>query len=379
MKRILILMIIITLSTVVSARTKLTTLPDRNLVRIDLKNSTFTLVEEERTINLQRGLNKIEFAWSQTYIDMNSIQFRAIKTPGKVSVININYPPNEKALYWEVYSHKAGPGVFRISYLIHRLYKTISYEAIADKHEKLLTLKSYFTLKNMSGEKFKDAMLKLGYGKDFIKTFERGEAKKMLSVKFKNIPVVKSYHFDKNRYGSYVRMYYEITNSKKNGMAKFPLLPGKVRIFQEDNYGSEAFIGEDWGKYTPRGQTMSIYLGQAKEVKIKRYLYKNKTEKLNKKVKNYHQIIKYQIENFKKTKVPVILHEHPGGEWVVKKVVLKKETGERNKKKERVISHRKMVSLKRKDVRNLEITCKVPHTKDVKYNLYVHITLKNRW
>ena len=65
-----------------SARTKLTTLPDRSSIRIDLKNNNFTLIEEERTINLQKGSNHIEFAWANTYIDMSSINSDQFIPPG---------------------------------------------------------------------------------------------------------------------------------------------------------------------------------------------------------------------------------------------------------------------------------------------------------
>ena len=49
---------VLTLTTAAAARTKLTTLPERETVRIDIQNGRFTLVEEERTVNLQAGRNQ---------------------------------------------------------------------------------------------------------------------------------------------------------------------------------------------------------------------------------------------------------------------------------------------------------------------------------
>lgn len=359
-------------------RTKLTTLPERSKIRIDLKNSNFTLVEEERTINLQKGVNQVEFAWANTYIDKSSIQFRNIKAPGRLSVLNVNYPPNESALFWQVYSQTAGPGDFRISYLISNLNKTISYEAIADRNEKHMLLKTYFKLQNLSGEHFQNADLEINFGTGFKKSLRIGESKKMLAAKFRKVPVVKDYVFDTAVDTKNVRMYYILENISKQSLGKFALPGGKVRIFQEDSVGTEAFIGEDWGAYTPIGQKMRLYLGQAKEVKVKQFMYKNEDEFVNKPVKNYNQIIKFQVENFKKSTVPLKLMLHPGGEWVLEKTVLKEEIGERDKKRETKISNSRLKT-KRIDTNNLEVLFNVPHTKEKKYNVYLYITLKNRW
>ena len=45
-----------------AARIKLTTLPERETVRVDIQNGRFTLVEEERTVNLQQGRNQVDFS-----------------------------------------------------------------------------------------------------------------------------------------------------------------------------------------------------------------------------------------------------------------------------------------------------------------------------
>ena len=113
-----------------SARIKLAALPQRERVEIQLDNGNFTLVEEERIVPLLQstargGNNMIDFSWSNTQIDKDSIQFRpiAIREGGKfrpiekvnidgggsdeVSVINVSYPPGENALVWEVFASEA--------------------------------------------------------------------------------------------------------------------------------------------------------------------------------------------------------------------------------------------------------------------------------
>ncbi len=361
------------------ARTKLTTLPVRDRVRIDLKNEHRTLVEEERTVNLQKGRNRVEFAWAKSRVNMASIQFRPVKTPGKVVVLNVNYPPREKALFWEVHSQRPGPAVFRLSYLMSNISKNFSHEAVADKDEKFLRLKTYFTLRNHSGERFRDARLQLRFGRDYTRSFENGESKKILAARFKRVPVRKAYRYDATRFGKQVRMFYEIANTGASGMGRFALPAGKVRIYQEDSSGTEAFLGEDWGRYTPRGKKMSLYLGQAREVKVRRRLLVNKTQWQKKPVRNQLQVFRYRIENFKDGSVPLRVLEHPGGEWRLLKTELKIERGERGRRVETATSSRGLVSAKRKDVNNLHIDFKVPPTRNKKYILYVHVLLKNRW
>ena len=65
------------------ARVKLTALPKRERVEIQLDNGRYTLVEEERIVPLlrstaARGNNAFDFSWSNTHIDKDSIQFRPI-------------------------------------------------------------------------------------------------------------------------------------------------------------------------------------------------------------------------------------------------------------------------------------------------------------
>ena len=45
------------------ARIKLVTLPDRENTTVRLDNPLATLVEEERILNLHKGINKVDFSW----------------------------------------------------------------------------------------------------------------------------------------------------------------------------------------------------------------------------------------------------------------------------------------------------------------------------
>lgn len=313
--------------TVASARIKLATLPQRQRVEIQLDNGRYTLVEEERIVPLLKssarsGNNMIDFSWSNTQIDKNSIQFRplAVREEGKfrpirkidgrdeISVINSAYPPGENALVWEVYSAEACAVKVRVSYLISNLTRSFAYRALADKEEKQLTLKNYIQLRNYSGEEFGAAGVWAGFGPKFLKQVGQQEDIKMLLHRFKKVPIKKTFTYDWYTYGalnpakplcSKVLMRYVLTNDEKHGLGKFPLQPGKVRIFIQDGRGGEAFLGEDWAKLTPLDGKMKLYLGEARDVVCKRIVKDNKRHRVRGNLFNQEIWIKYEIENFK--------------------------------------------------------------------------------
>ena len=154
LKTALAISLILTLGTSASARIKLTTLPERETVRVDIQNGRHTLVEEERTVNLQKGRNQVDFSWANISIDKDSIVFRVIKADGEVNVLNTNYPQNENALYWAVSAAKAGPAVIRVSYLIGNMSAGPSYQGIVENDEKSMLVQLYMTVTNTSGESF---------------------------------------------------------------------------------------------------------------------------------------------------------------------------------------------------------------------------------
>jgi hypothetical protein len=196
-------------------RIKLTTLPERETVRIDIQNGRFTLVEEERTVNLQGGRNQVDFAWANINIDMDSIVFRVIKADGEVNVLNTNYPPNETALYWTVSAEKAGPAVIRVSYLIGNMSAGPSYQGIVENDEKSMLMQVYMTVTNTSGESFGQCTVQPGVGKTTVRYFNNGERKRMLAAKFAEVPIEKRYVFDATVDQNFVKYFLNLTPGEK--------------------------------------------------------------------------------------------------------------------------------------------------------------------
>ena len=76
------------------ARIKLVTLPDRDNTTVRLDNPLATLVEEERILNLHKGVNKVDFSWKGVRVDSDSIRLKIIQHPKETKLINVSYPPN---------------------------------------------------------------------------------------------------------------------------------------------------------------------------------------------------------------------------------------------------------------------------------------------
>jgi hypothetical protein len=334
---------------VASARIKLITLPPRQRVEIQLDNPNATLVEEERIVPLVKGLNQVDFSWANTQIDPNTIVFRvlprdegpavpkpaavkavpakeagvaaganAVKAvPAKaeaddggaldIKVLSVSYPPNEAALVWQVASSGSGSARVRISYLLGNLTKSFNYRAVASHDESALTLSQYVRIQNLANESFGSTELWAGIGPRFHRPIGLNETKEMLVEKYDKVPVRKTYTSDPQLYGYIdrpqnkllVTMHYVLKNNKAEHLGTAPLPYGKVRIFQDDGRGSTAFLGEDWGKFTPLDDQMKLYVGTAQDVVVKRTIDKNEQQRVAGNLFNRDVILKYEIENFK--------------------------------------------------------------------------------
>jgi hypothetical protein len=295
------------------AAVQLITLPPRERVEIQLDHPGVTLVEEERVVPLAAGENEIVFAWALAAIDRDSIQLRPLEDPEEVRVLSVSYPPGQSALTWQVSARKAGPARVRISYVIGRLDKSYAYRAVASRDETSLTLWQYLLLHNRSSEEFGRAGMWAGFGERLERPIGLDETRKLLTARFSEVPVVKTYTADLSRYGYLdpakkqlrVPMHYLLKNDAGNGLGEFPLAYGKARIFQEDGNGGVAFLGEDWAAFTPRDDELRLFLGVARDIVVTRTIEKREKTRVLGNLHDYDIVVKYEIENFKD--VPAVL------------------------------------------------------------------------
>ena len=326
------------------ARVKLVALPERARVVVSLAHPDATLVEEERVLTLQKGVNKVDFSWAGVNIDATSIQVRMLSHPDKVLVLNTSYPPNENALVWEISSPAAQEERVRISYLLSGLNRDIVYRAVAEPNEKAMTLRNYLRLRNGSGEDLTDAEIGIGYGATFKKTIASAEILEMQSEKIDFVPVQKILTWDaatlpwdpeyeKKTVG--IPLSYVFTNSVAGKLGAHALLPGKARIFVKMKEPSEdpkapagegvAFTGEDWVQLTPVDRETKLYIGQSRDVKVTQRKVKEEKQNLRRNTGNAvvlwdtDEELKIEIENFKKDDVTLVVVEHIPGYWKLAK------------------------------------------------------------
>ncbi len=312
------LLILVTLPAVTAeARIKLITLPVRDRVEVRLDHDNATLVEEQREVPLVQGENQIDFSWANTAIDPNTIVFRVVQSEFDVNVLSVSYPPGENALVWQVSSAKSGSAIVRISYLLGNLGKTFSYRAVAGHDEKTLTLRQYVRVNNSANESFDTANVHVGIGDTFTRPIGLSETKELLIGKFPNVPFQKTYtvnpvefdYIERPKNKLRVPMHYVIHNDKRHQLGTEAMPFGKARIFQEDGRGSSAFLGEDWGDYTPVGGKMKLTVGIARDINVVRTIDKVENKRRAGNLFDYDVTVKYEIENFKDEPVRLDLEE----------------------------------------------------------------------
>jgi hypothetical protein len=313
------------------ARIKLVALPERAATVIRLDNPNATLIEEERVLTLQKGLNKVDFSWKGVQIDEDSIRLQVLDHPADVTLLSVSYPPGEAALVWEISSGGDFAEPVRISYLLSNIDRLITYKAVANKPETLVDLKSYLVLRNFSGEDFAQARVLLDYGEAFEQGIDHEETKQMLFLTEPNVPIRKIWTFDaaklpwdpeqlENRNVG-IPVSYEITNSQQNRLGKFALWGGKARIFQEDGHGSTIFLGEDNAALVPVGEKMELYIGDSRDIVVTQRKMRDAQVNLQKNhagqpvLFDTDEIITAKIENFKDSPAVLTMIQHIPGQW----------------------------------------------------------------
>ena len=314
------------------ARIKLNTLPERERVEIQLDHPNVTLIQEERIVPLVAGVNQVDFSWANTAIDPETILFQVLEGDGAdargerkpiedaaegVKVLSVSYPPNEAALVWQVAAETSGPARVRISYILGNLDKSFNYRAVAANDEKTLELRQYIRVQNLANEEFGDTQLWAGFGEGFHKPIGLNETKEMLMSRHAKVPIRKTYtaavaehgYLDEPQKKLRIPMHYVIQNNTQSGLGDAALPFGKVRIFQDDGRGTTAFLGEDWGRFTPVDDEMKLALGVAQDIVVRRTIEKNEQHRVAGNLFNIELIVKYEIENFKDTPVTLDVAE----------------------------------------------------------------------
>ena len=330
-KSAIALLVILSIGPAAFARIKLVALPERAATVIRLDNPRATLIEEERVLTLQKGLNKVDFSWKSVSIDGDSIRLRALDNPDNVTLLSVSYPPNEAALVWDISSAGDYAETVRISYLLSNIDRLITYKAVADKAETFVDLKSYLVLRNFSGEDFDKARVLLDYGEAFEQGIDHEETKQMLFLKSPKVPITKIWKFDSalqpwdpeklENQNVGIPVSYRIVNSAESALGEFSLWGGKARLFQDDGHESTIFLGEDVSGLVPVGEKMELYIGDSRDIVVTQRKMQDSrvTKAKNKKgdvvLYDTDEQITAKIENFKDSVAVLTMIQHIPGQW----------------------------------------------------------------
>lgn len=260
------------------ARIRLVTLPDRAAVSLSIEHPTANLLQEERVLTLQKGVNEVDFDWQGVQIDASAIVLEPLDHPDEVKLISVKYPPGENALVWEVYSPRAMAERCRVSYFLDGIGREVTYRAVSDTNEEHLSFKQYIRLRNDSGERLDGVKILSGFAPAYATDLDNGEMRQTLSASTV-IPFKRTFTWDaaekphdptKEQMNVGIPIHYVIANTTDAGLGRAALKYGKVRIFQDDGRGTTAFLGEDWGAYTPVSKEMKVGVGESRDIVVTR-------------------------------------------------------------------------------------------------------------
>ncbi|MGQ9857385.1 MAG: hypothetical protein ACUVS3_01700 [Thermodesulfobacteriota bacterium] len=327
------LLLVMVCGGVSEARITLVALPQREATLVRLDNPAFTLVEEERVLALQNGINAVEFSWKGVTIDEDSISLHVLDHPDEVRLISVSFPPGEAALVWQIHSPMAYNERLRITYLLANMDRLVTHEGLVSQDESIMELKSYLVLRNFSGETLMDATVQLDYGESFQTSIHNQETKRMLFFSKSGLPNEKTIHWndqkqpwdpEKQNRNVSVPVFYTLYNTKEKGLGEHTLWGGKIRVFQEDGRGSTILLGEDTVDLVAVGETLRVSAGESRDVVVTQR--KLREEKIVKERNNSgvpilwdtEEILEARIENFKDKPALLILTEHIPGQWDMK-------------------------------------------------------------
>lgn len=149
------------------AKIDLVTLPARDKTWLTIYNSAdLTLVREQRTLMLKKGLNRLEFGWENTLIDPTSVQLYAPGNENKVRLLEVNYPAGiTGSAVWSIESDIDGPVAVEIIFFTSGLGWRAFYTGTLSADERHMQLDAYVTIHNQSGEDYENASTRVIVGK----------------------------------------------------------------------------------------------------------------------------------------------------------------------------------------------------------------------
>jgi hypothetical protein len=144
----------------------LSTLPGRDSVQLTIYNpEDLTLVKETREISIKKGMNRLQFSWHNTQIDPTSVQLQFLSHTTALNLVNTTFPHDKpQMLFWHVHSEIKTLVTVEIKYFTSGISWQADYLAVLNQSGQEMTLDSFVTVTNNSGEDYDNAQVRLVVG-----------------------------------------------------------------------------------------------------------------------------------------------------------------------------------------------------------------------
>ena len=256
-------------------------------------------------------------------------------------------------LVWLLNSDKAGNRNSTISYLTEGMNWHAEYIAVTGQDK--LGFTGWVSIENTSGETYEDAKLKLMAGevhrvypqrgkgrgiasaqafdatyankpqfeeKSFFEyhlytlqrpaTLKNNQTKQISLFPEAKVSFEQEYLYEGSRFGKAVKVYLKFKNSKSSGLG-MPLPAGMIRVYQQDDDGTQEFIGEDNIDHTPRDEDVKILVGEAFDLVGERIKKDTRSQGRN----ITEEDIEISLRNHKKEAVEIVVSEYLYGNWKI--------------------------------------------------------------
>ncbi|MEW6442951.1 MAG: DUF4139 domain-containing protein [bacterium] len=253
-------------------------------------------------------------------------------------------------LTWLLDSGKAGSHRIEISYLTGGLGWQTEYAALASRDEDRLKLSAWATVENASGKSFADVQVNLVAGEvhraqpvplrvqpeDSLRakaeaapfpdeepfseyhlyrlgraaTLPDRQARQLSLFAPVEFDIEKTYRYEGQRSKRTVLAGIRFRNDRQHGPG-LPLPAGRLRIYREDDQGSQIFIGEDRIENTAMDEQVQVKLGAAFDLTGERTV-KERTQVAR---GSRQETIEIRIRSRKARPVTVLVAEHHWGDW----------------------------------------------------------------
>lgn len=255
-------------------------------------------------------------------------------------------------LAWWLDGSTAGAADAELSYLTGGMSWHAEYVAVVNPEDTALQLSSWVSVDNRSGATFPEATLKLVAGdvhrvRDEFRAIQTREVAMdvaggapfeerelfeyhlyelerpttVADRETKQIAlflpaqvraVEKRFTFDADRLGAKVVVTLEFENTQANGLG-MALPGGKVRVYKQDDDGSQEFIGEDRIDHTPRNEELRLTVGRPFDVvaEKKQISFRRVSDRVA------EAAYEIEVRNRKTEAITVMVVEHPQGDWTI--------------------------------------------------------------